>query len=65
MILSTSKDGPSGSGTDELANLGNDKTFVSHIPSPSGATYGAFDDIVIWISPNVLVNRMVTAGKLP
>lgn len=65
VIFSTGKDGPSASGADELANLGNDKTFVSHIPSPSGATNGAFDDIVIWISPNVLVNRMVSAGKLP
>jgi len=65
VILSTGKNGPSGSGADEQANLGNDKTFVNHIPSPSGATYGAFDDIMIWISPNVLINRMVAAGKLP
>ena len=25
----------------------------------------AFDDLVVWISPNVLFNRMVAAGKLP
>jgi prepilin-type N-terminal cleavage/methylation domain-containing protein len=25
----------------------------------------AFDDIVVWISPNILKNRMVTAGRLP
>ena len=24
-----------------------------------------FDDLVIWLSPNVLKNRMVTAGMLP
>jgi prepilin-type N-terminal cleavage/methylation domain-containing protein len=24
-----------------------------------------FDDIVVWISPNILINRMVSAGKLP
>lgn len=24
-----------------------------------------FDDLVVWISPNILINRMVTAGKLP
>lgn len=24
-----------------------------------------FDDIVVWISPNILFNRMVAAGKLP
>jgi len=24
-----------------------------------------FDDSVAWISPNILINRMVSAGKLP
>jgi hypothetical protein len=24
-----------------------------------------FDDIVAWISPSILVSRMVSAGKLP
>lgn len=33
--------------------------FVSHDPSPT------YDDLVVWISPNILFNRMVTAGKLP
>lgn len=33
--------------------------FVSHDPTPT------FDDLVVWISPNTLMNRMVTAGKLP
>lgn len=70
VIFSTGKDGPSASGTDEQVNLHNStyvsyQTFVSHIPSPSGAANGAFDDLVIWISPNVLINRMVSAGKLP
>jgi len=60
----------SGGSADEMANAnsfinlsGNpnsyeDKVFVSHDPTPT------FDDIVIWISPNILVNRMVSAGKL-
>lgn len=34
-------------------------TFVSKTPTPT------FDDMVIWISLPVLLNRMVTAGKLP
>ena len=59
VIFSTGKDGPSGGGADELANIANNLTFISHTPSAS------FDDIVIWLSPNVLVNRMVSAGKLP
>jgi prepilin-type N-terminal cleavage/methylation domain-containing protein len=36
-----------------------DNNFVSHEFSPT------FDDVVVWISPNILFNRMVTAGKLP
>lgn len=34
-------------------------TFVSHDMSPT------FDDMVVWVSPNTLFNRLVTAGKLP
>jgi prepilin-type N-terminal cleavage/methylation domain-containing protein len=33
--------------------------YVSHTPTPT------FDDLVVWISPNILLNRMVAAGKLP
>ncbi len=52
-------------GIDEAANLNGDQVFVSHTPSPAGAANGAFDDIVTWLSPNILYNRMVSAGKLP
>lgn len=60
-----------GSGTDELANANpyanptaspnsyEDKVFVSHDQTPT------FDDIVVWLSPNILINRMVAAGQLP
>lgn len=66
VIFSTGKNGGQGSaGIDEAANLDGNITFVSHTPTPSGATNGEFDDIVIWISPNVLINRMVAAGTLP
>lgn len=46
---------------DELDNAPTDNNnhFVSHTPTPT------FDDLVVWISPNILINRMVTAGKLP
>jgi type II secretory pathway pseudopilin PulG len=44
---------------EEIENTNNDTTFISHTPSPT------FDDLVIWISPNTLFNRMVAAGKLP
>jgi len=28
-------------------------------------SYGQFDDIVVWISPNTYLSKMVTVGKLP
>ena len=66
VIFSTGKNGAQGSaGPDEAANLDANQTFVSHLPTGSGAPGGYFDDIVIWISPNVLISRMVSAGKLP
>ena len=71
VIFSTGKNGAyGGTGFDEAANLDGtnaipNKTFVYHTPTPSSATNGEFDDLVIWISPNILINRMVAAGKLP
>lgn len=43
----------------ESNNTNNDMSFTSMAQSPS------FDDIVDWLSPNVIFNRMVAAGKLP
>jgi prepilin-type N-terminal cleavage/methylation domain-containing protein len=51
-------------GVDELENQDADNNFVSHEPRPTGAPGGEFDDIVTWLSVNVLVNRMVAAGAL-
>lgn len=45
---------------DELENADDNNTFVSHDQVQNG-----FDDLVIWLSPNTLANRMVTAGRLP
>lgn len=42
-----------------------DRVFVSHTPTPVGAPNGEFDDLVIWLSPNILFNRMIAAGQLP
>jgi len=64
VLFSTGKNGASGgTGTDEAANLDNNQTFVSHTPSSTPGN--EYDDIMSWISPNILINRMVTAGKLP
>ena len=40
--------------------------FISRTPTDNTAAAGGeFDDIVTWISPTVLFNRMVSASKLP
>ena len=52
-----------GASPDELENLDNDRIFVSRIKS--GGTSGEFDDLVTWISPPLLFNRMIAAGQLP
>jgi len=54
-----------GTGADEAKNNDNNRIFVSHTPTPATATNGEFDDIVTWMSNHLLLNRMVTAGKLP
>jgi len=48
------------------ANGGSfDRIFVSRTQSGSGAPGGTFDDIVEWIGPAILFNRLVQAGQLP
>jgi prepilin-type N-terminal cleavage/methylation domain-containing protein len=61
-----------GTGADEAENpnsnpnsTDNDPVFVYHVRSGSNAPNGEFDDIVTWLSENVLYNRMVAAGQLP
>ena len=58
---------PSATNIDEKANLAAAGTsFVSKVPSNNtNISGGEFDDIVTYISANILFNRMVTAGKLP
>jgi type II secretory pathway pseudopilin PulG len=41
-------------------------TAISRGPSEATATAGGeFDDIVTWVSASLLINRMVSAGRLP
>lgn len=50
----------SGGGDEQENSDGSaDNNYVSHTPTPN------FDDLVVWLSNNILLNRMVTAGKLP
>ena len=56
------------SNVDEISNWTvNTLTFFSRVPQAPGlpGIGGEFDDIVVWVSPNILFNRMVAAGKLP
>jgi type II secretory pathway pseudopilin PulG len=46
-------------------NTNNDRAFVSRVRSVPGAAAAEFDDLVTWLSPNVLYSRMVMAGQLP
>lgn len=57
---------PAGGNDDERANAQSDVNFVSRQHSDNrGGQGGAFDDIVVWVSPNILFNRMVAAQVLP
>jgi prepilin-type N-terminal cleavage/methylation domain-containing protein len=42
-----------------------DPAFVWHTPTSAGSADGEFDDLMIWISPNILYNRLIAAGQLP
>lgn len=60
-----------GTGADESQNpnprttVVADRVFISHEPTAATAPGGEFDDIVAWLSPNILYNRMIAAGRLP
>ena len=55
------------SNQDERTNAGAAGiAFVTRLTDDNpNAPGGEFDDMVVWISPNVLFNRMVAAGVLP
>ncbi len=65
VIFSLGKNTLPAAGIDETANTDINQTYVSHTPTNPGAANGEFDDLVTWLSPNVLYNRMLSAGKLP
>lgn len=50
---------PAPTNADELENTDGDATFVSRISD------GGFDDLSTWVPGTVLINRMLTSGKLP
>ena len=60
VIISRGANWATASSADETENTNGDTRFVSH-----DFAQNSFDDMVVWLSPNTLFNRMVTAGKLP
>lgn len=50
---------------DEIENADGDQRFVRRTGTPSESAAGEFDDVVNWLSPNVLFARMVAAERLP
>ena len=60
VIVSRGANWATATSTDEIENTNGNQYFVSHDFVQNG-----FDDLVVWISPNTLFNRMVAAGQLP
>jgi len=51
---------------DERDNANMSTTFIWRVRSEvTGAAGGQFDDLVAWVTPNILNARMVAAGRLP
>jgi prepilin-type N-terminal cleavage/methylation domain-containing protein len=54
------------SNPDERVNQSNPRIFFNRGASDNGAAPGGeFDDVVGWVSANILANRMVAARRLP
>ena len=61
VIISRGANWATASSADEIENTDVINTkFISR-----DFQQGGYDDLVVWLSPNTLFNRMVTAGKLP
>lgn len=63
IVIAHGKNWATTTSADENENSDTDTIFVDRRPSLNAPP--TFDDQVIWISPNVLKNRLVSAGRLP
>lgn len=63
IVFSRGKNWAGTPSTDENENTDIDISFVSRTYNTNPGN--EFDDIIDWLSPNVLFNRMVMANKLP
>lgn len=53
------------SSADELENTDADTGFVSRAPTQAGSASGEFDDLVEWISHDLLTSRVCPSGGCP
>ena len=60
VLVSRGANAATATSADEAENTDPNTTFISHDLVQNG-----YDDLVVWLSPNTLINRMVAAGKLP
>ena len=63
IVIAHGKNWATTTSADENENSDTNTTFVDRRPAIKAPP--TFDDQVIWISPNVLKNRLVSAGRLP
>ena len=56
---------PMGNNVDERNNATSANIYISRAASGAQQPGGEFDDLVVWLSPNILFNRMVAAQRLP
>lgn len=65
IVYSTGKNAvAAGVGVDEVENGNADRIFVARTPTPFNPPAAGFDDLVIWVSPNILYNRLISAGAI-
>ena len=74
IVYSMGEDWAAYSSANEIQNSGNGTTTLGghnvHDPASNdfvSATFAEdqYDDILVWLSPHILINRMVSAGRLP
>lgn len=63
VVLSTGSNGVITGGADEAENLDGDRELVYRDGGVSGAN--RYDDLMVWLSPQLLAARMLAAGRLP
>lgn len=61
----TLADGSATNADEDTNNDVNSIVLFSRLPSDATTGGGEFDDVVVWLPTNILVNRMIAAGRLP